>query len=116
MRRSLPGEPTETVLGALATDPAPSATELGAVAAAPNPRAVDPIPDALDVCPMAVDWVAPACALSPHWRPPATSSPQGVCTVVGSRLVMGTWARLPAASVVTTLSGPDCTVMLALVT
>ena len=44
IRRSAPGEPTETVLAWLATELAPKATELEAVAWAPAPRATDILP------------------------------------------------------------------------
>src|SRR5262249_46421504 len=53
MRRSLPGEPTDTVFAKLATEPLPRATELGAVAEAPAPRAKDPVPLALAPAPRA---------------------------------------------------------------
>ena len=44
MRRSAPADPTETVLGALAMEPAPRATEFAELAAtvAPAPRATEP--------------------------------------------------------------------------
>ncbi|KVC54387.1 hypothetical protein WS58_32190 [Burkholderia pseudomultivorans] len=45
--RSAPGEPTDTVFGSLATEPAPRATELFAGAFAPCPIATLPAPVAL---------------------------------------------------------------------
>jgi hypothetical protein len=80
----------------------------------PNPTAVDPIPDAVAVCPSAVDCVALACELVPHSSAPATNSRHGVVTA-GARLLTKICARFPFASVVTMLSGPLWAAMLALV-
>src|SRR5262249_15791917 len=62
-RRSLPGDPNETVFGALASDPAPMATEFAASAQAlaPRPPAHAPPADA----PLAVAAMPPAKALAP---------------------------------------------------
>src|SRR5262245_6119782 len=57
MRRSLPTDPTETVLGALATEPLPSATELGAEAVEPAPMAVLAVPVAVAPAPKAELWL-----------------------------------------------------------
>ena len=53
MRRSLPGAPTDTVLGALATEPEPRATEFDAVADAPVPNAAELVPLATVLSPNA---------------------------------------------------------------
>lgn len=78
MRRSLPGEPTDTVFGWVAIEPAPRATELAPMALDPKPSAVPlvPVTEALapmatplsalaatyEFAPTAVDGSARACA------------------------------------------------------
>src|SRR5712691_1773938 len=64
MRRSLPGEPTETVLAALATEPEPMATEPAAVAEAVGPSAVAFVPEAMAPSPKAAPPLL-ACAPAP---------------------------------------------------
>jgi hypothetical protein len=68
IRRSAPGEPTETVFAWSATEWAPSATELFAVACALAPIATESFPAASELSPMAVAGSAIACA----WLPIAT--------------------------------------------
>jgi hypothetical protein len=72
MRRSAPGAPTETVLGALATEaappllataPAPTATEPVATALVPMAMAFAPVEAAF--MPMAIDPDCVACELVP---------------------------------------------------
>ncbi|VWB16945.1 hypothetical protein BLA24064_00625 [Burkholderia latens] len=52
--RSLPAEPTDTVLASPAIEPAPSATEFGALAVAFVPIAVAFVPDPIALAPMTV--------------------------------------------------------------
>ena len=68
IRRSLPGEPTETVLGWSATEKAPNATARLAVASALAPRATESLPEASELAPTAVAGSAIALA----WKPMAT--------------------------------------------
>ena len=63
MRRSLPCEPTDTVLASVATEPAPSATEFWPTALAFAPSATALAPDATALVPIAVAIVPVACAL-----------------------------------------------------
>jgi hypothetical protein len=62
IRRSAPGEPTDTVFAWSATECAPSATELFPVACALAPMATELFPAASELSPMAVAGSAMACA------------------------------------------------------
>lgn len=71
IRRVAPGEPTETVLGSVATDPAPRATLLYAVdiTCAPVPKAEPLNAPTEDPAPTAVALPAPAVARLPNAAP-----------------------------------------------
>jgi hypothetical protein len=63
IRRSLPCEPTDTVLSCVATEPAPRATEFAPVADADAPSATELLPAASEFEPIATVGSAIACAL-----------------------------------------------------